>query len=151
MKMLCYLAILVISSTFSYVCGCTCAPFDPEIDYCARTSGFAAVFKIKGNGTVGGFKLAYDVDILYKYVFEAPGETVNIDQLFTAISGSMCGIRLRPDSFYIITGYFEVRPDQPTKMVTALCYTQDYFKESPVVNGDPPPCERSDKHVEFSE
>jgi hypothetical protein len=30
----------------------------------------AAVFKIKGNGTVDGSQLAYDVDILYKYAFK---------------------------------------------------------------------------------
>ncbi|XP_060594408.1 uncharacterized protein LOC132748787 [Ruditapes philippinarum] len=104
--MLLYLVSLIISSTFAYVHGCSCAPFDPEIDYCARTSGFAAVFKIKSNGTVDGLKLAYDVDILYKYVFEAPSGNVKTDKLYTYEDVGMCGIRLRPDSFYIITGYF---------------------------------------------
>ncbi|XP_060587145.1 uncharacterized protein LOC132742696 [Ruditapes philippinarum] len=146
-----YLISLVISSTFAYVHGCSCVPFDPEIDYCARTSGFAAVFKIKDNGTVVGIQLAYDVDILYKYVFKAPSENVKTDKLYTMVDGPAYGIRLRPDSFYIITGYFQLRDETPTVMTTSRCSTQDYFKENPIVSGDPPPCERSDKHVEFSE
>ncbi|XP_045176381.2 uncharacterized protein LOC123536933 [Mercenaria mercenaria] len=140
-------ALLVLAGITCSVSACSCVPRTDEQKYCQ--DNFAIVFKTKDNVTVEGDIRVYQVDFLAIYR-TVPVKNLDTSKIYTAVESATCGVTFIADSYYAITGYYNVTSGQPTRIQANLCSLNMYFPFDPRRIIEPPECETPDPEKEYA-
>ncbi|XP_045175355.2 tissue inhibitor of metalloproteinase-like [Mercenaria mercenaria] len=116
-----YLAVLLVSSWLGYAYACSCAPEPQEDIFCRADYGF--LVKTKDNGTIDGYYKKFGIELIENYKTQLGKR--NLKFLYTGKDGGMCGVNLKKDTYYILTGNYATIQDangkKKKRMTIGLC------------------------------
>ncbi|XP_060602259.1 uncharacterized protein LOC132755410 [Ruditapes philippinarum] len=122
MSKLLFAVSFLLSLSMTTVSACTCEPRTWIEQFC--NDPLAGIFYIKDDGIVTGNWRVYDVDFVVQFrPFDIP-KNPDFSKLYTPTESAACGVLLKKNKYYVITGSFSMDSGKCPLMTTNLCTLQ---------------------------